>query len=257
LEGFAVEDNHSLEGRSAVVTGAASGLGRAIAERLMAYGANIVAVDLPGKLPDLPDGWQFEGINLADDAADAQLKELAARLGKVDIVIANAGLVPPWRGLGELDLAEWDRVMRINVWGVAATIGAFAGALERSGRGSIVAMASINGYKAHPKQVLYTASKHAVIGVVRAAALDLGPRNIRVNALAPGPIATDALMSRVKTRHEAGGPSPAEALAALEGESALGRLATEQDVANAAHFLGSDASAGMTGVILPVEAGLA
>ncbi|MBO6675069.1 MAG: SDR family oxidoreductase [Rhizobiales bacterium] len=252
-----MENNHSVEGRLAVVTGAVSGLGRAIAERLAAGGATIVAVDLPDRLSDLPDAWQAEGVDLANDTADAQLKALAARLGKVDILVANAGLVPPWRGLDELDLAEWDRVMRVNVWGVAATIGAFADSLEQSGHGSIVAMASINGYKAHPKQVLYTASKHAVIGVVRAAALDLGPRKIRVNGLAPGPIATEALMGRVETRHRAGGPSPAEALAALESESALGCLATELDVANAAYFLASDASAGMTGVILPVEAGLA
>jgi NAD(P)-dependent dehydrogenase (short-subunit alcohol dehydrogenase family) len=256
LEGFAVEYNHSVEGRLAVVTGAVSGLGRAIAERLAKSGASIVAVDLPDRLSDLPDAWLAEGVNLAEDAADAQLKALAARLGKVDIVVANAGLVPPWRGLDELDLVEWDQVMRVNVWGIAATIGAFTGALQQSGRGSIVAMASINGYKAHPKQVLYTASKHAVIGVVRAAALDLGPRGIRVNALAPGPIATEALMNRVEARHASGGPSPDEALKALAEESALGRLATQKDVANAAHFLASDASRGMTGVVLPVEAGL-
>ncbi len=252
-----MEDNHSLEGRLAVVTGAANGLGRAIAVRLAASGASILAVDLPDRISGLPGDWQFEGVDLADDAADAQLKELAARLGKVDILVANAGLVPPWRGLDELDLAEWDRVMRVNVWGVAATIGAFADVLEQSGHGSIVAMASINGYKAHPKQALYTASKHAVIGVMRAAALNLGPRNIRVNALAPGPIATEALKGRVDARHQKGGPSPDEALRALADESALGRLATPRDVANAAYFLASDASEGMTGVVLPVEAGLA
>ena len=117
-------------------------------------------------------------------------------------------------------------------------------------------MASINGYRAHPEQVLYTASKHAVIGVMRAAALDLGPDGIRVNALAPGAIATEALLGRVAERHAAGGPSPEAALAALSAETALRRLATEQDVAGVAHFLASDASAGMTGSVLPVEAGL-
>jgi NAD(P)-dependent dehydrogenase (short-subunit alcohol dehydrogenase family) len=252
-----MEDSRALEGRLAVVTGAANGLGRAIAVRLSQAGAAIVAVDLPSMLKGLPEDWQREGIDLADDDAQDRLADLAERLGIVDVVVANAGLVPPWRGMDQLDLAEWDRVMRVNVWGVAATIGAFAGALERSGHGAVVAMASINGYKAHPKQVLYTASKHAVIGVVRAAALDLGPRNIRVNALAPGPIATHALQGRVQARHEAGGPSPEDALAGLASESALGRLATERDVANAACFLACDASAGMAGVILPVEAGLA
>lgn len=251
-----MDSNHSLKGRCAVITGAASGLGLAIGQRLAASGARIVAIDLPHMLTNLPDGWQGEGIDLADDDAESRLADLAARLGSVDIVVPNAGMVPPWRGMDELDREEWDRVMRINVWGVAATIGAFADALERSGHGAVVAMASINGYKAHPKQVLYTASKHAVIGVVRAAALDLGPRNVRVNTLAPGPIATEALKGRVEARHQTGGPSPDEALAGLASESALGRLATQEDVANAAHFLASGASGGMTGVVMPVEAGL-
>lgn len=252
-----MDDNQALKGRRAVVTGAANGLGFAIAERLSRAGAEIIAVDLPDGLISLPDGWQGEGIDLTDDDAEAALKRLADRLGSIDIVVANAGLVPPWRGMDKLDRAEWDRVMRVNVWGVAATIGAFANALEKSGHGSVVAMASINGYIAHPKQVLYTASKHAVIGVVRAAALDLGPRGIRVNALAPGPIATQALKDRVAARHETGGPTPDEALGALARDTALGRIATPDDVANAAHFLVSDASAGVTGVVLPVEAGLA
>lgn len=251
-----MDSNHELKGRCAVITGAASGLGLAIGQRLARAGARIVAVDLPHMLPNLPNDWQGEGIDLADDNAESRLTDLAARLGSVDIVIPNAGMVPPWRGMDELDRNEWARVMRINVWGVAATIGAFADALERSGHGAVVAMASINGYKAHPKQVLYSASKHAVVGVVRAAALDLGSRNIRVNALAPGPIATEALIDRVQTRHESGGPSPDDALKALASESALGRLATAKDVANAAHFLASDASGGMTGVVMPVEAGL-
>lgn len=251
-----MDSNHELKGRCAVITGAAGGIGYAIGQRLARAGARIVAVDLPHMLSNLPEGWQGEGIDLADDNAESRLADLAAKLGAVDIVVPNAGMVPPWRGMDELDRQEWDRVMRINVWGVAVTIGAFADALERSGHGTVVAMASINGYKAHPKQVLYSASKHAVIGVVRAAALDLGSRNIRVNALAPGPIATQALIGRVQTRHESGGPSQEEALAALASESALGRLATPEDVANAAHFLASDASGGMTGIIMPVEAGL-
>lgn len=251
-----MDSTSDLNGRLAVVTGAGGGLGQAIAHRLAGAGARIIAVDLPHKLHDLPSDWQGEQIDLSAESAADHLADLAARLGTVDIVVANAGIVPPWRGMDQLDRQEWDSVMRINVWGVAATIGAFASALERSGHGAVVAMASINGYKAHAKQALYTASKHAVIGVVRAAALDLGSRGIRVNALAPGPIATEALKGRVEARHQTGGPSTEDALAALASDTALGRLATQEDVANAAHFLASDASGGMTGVVLPVEAGL-
>ncbi len=252
-----MSDSQDLKGRTAVVTGASRGLGRAIAERLERAGAAIVAVDLPEALAAPPERWRAEALDLTDADAQDRLKALARALGPVDIVVANAGLVPPWRGMAELDAAEWHRVMTVNVWGVAATIGAFADALAASGRGSAIAMASINGYRAHPRQVLYTASKHAVIGIVRAAALDLGPRGIRVNALAPGAIATEALLGRVDARHRAGGPAPQDALAALASEAALRRLATEKDVANVAHFLASDASAGMTGSVFPIEAGLA
>jgi len=246
-----------LSGRCAVVTGASRGLGRAIADRLARAGAAIVAVDLSSALDACPAGWRAEEVDLADPDAQDRLAALARDLGHVDIVVANAGLVPPWRGVAELDAAEWHRVMTVNVWGVAATIGAFADALAATGRGSAIAMASINGYRAHPRQVLYTASKHAVIGIVRAAALDLGPRGVRVNALAPGPIATEALVGRVEARHRAGGPAPEAALAALAEETALRSLATPEDVANVAHFLASDASAGMTSAVFPVEAGLA
>lgn len=246
-----------LQGRSALITGGGRGLGRAIAERLASSGASITVLDLPDALADLPDDWTPVPLDLCAEDADVRLATRAAEMGTLDILVANAGTVPPWRGVDALDRAEWDHVMTLNVWAVAQTIGAFAGALEASGRGAAILMASINGYKAHPKQVLYTASKHAVIGVMRAASLDLGARGIRVNALAPGPIATGALLERLWTRHTEGGPSPGEALEAMAAETALGRMATERDVANAAHFLASDASAAMTGLVLPVEAGLA
>lgn len=249
--------SQDLAGRHAVITGASFGLGRAIAERLDAAGAQITAIDLPSALHALPGSWRSAGVDLSTAAAQDELCKLADAVSPVDILVANAGVVPPWRGVDVLDADEWQRVMAINVWGVAATLGAFTASLEASGRGSAILMASINGYRAHPKQVLYSASKHAVIGIMRAAALDLGKRSIRVNALAPGPIATDALVSRIDARHGAGGPAREKALAALAEESALGRIATAEEVANAAHFLASDASSGMTGVVVPVEAGLA
>jgi NAD(P)-dependent dehydrogenase (short-subunit alcohol dehydrogenase family) len=253
-----MQNSQDLSGRHAVVTGGAAGLGLAIAQTLADAGARLTVVDLGAALAAaaLPADWRTAALDLgAADSLDAQ-SQLARDLGDVDIVVANAGVVPPWRGVAELDAAEWQRVMAVNTWGVAATLGGFSAALARSGRGAVVVMASINGYKAHPKQVLYTASKHAAIGIMRAAALDLGRLVIHVNALAPGPIATDALQQRIATRHAAGGPDLASALAALDAEAALGKIATPRQVASAALWLASDASAGITGVVLPVEAGL-
>ncbi len=249
---------HDLAGRKAVVTGGSSGLGRAIAERLASAGALITVIDLPQALEAaaLPAGWDSFAADLGSPDCQATLSGLADRMGAVDTVVANAGVVPPWRGVADLDAAEWARVMAVNVWGVAATLGAFSGAMALSGRGSAVIMASINGYRAHPQQMLYSASKHAVIGVMRAAALELGPRDIRVNALAPGAIATQALLGRIAARHTGGGPAPKQALDALASETALRRMVTPEQVAAAAHWLASDASAGITGIVVPVEAGL-
>lgn len=245
-----------LGGRKAVVTGAAQGLGRAIAERLEQAGASIVALDLPDRLDAIPPNWRAVAMDLAAPSAQDDLRNLADSLGPVSVLVANAGLVPPWRGIDALDAAEWQRVMAVNVWGVAISLGAFAAGLAASGHGSAVVMASINGYRAHPKQVLYTASKHAAIGVMRAAAQDLGPRGVRVNALAPGPIATDALVGRMALRAAAGGTPVAEAMADMAAGTMLGRFATPQDVANLACFLATDAAAALTGHVFPVEAGL-
>lgn len=248
--------SQDLADRNAVVTGGASGLGRAIALRLAAAGATVTIVDLDAARDHSPRGIGFFGCDLGAPEAKAHLTQLAEDLGAVDILVANAGVVPPWRGMRDIEGNEWQRVMAINTWGVAASIGAFAEMLSRSDHASVVVMASINGFRAHAKQALYTASKHAAIGITRAAALDLGPSGIRVNALAPGPIATDALLGRIADRHDAGGPIPDEVVQAMTAETALGRMATSEDVANAAHFLASDASQGMTGSVLPVEAGL-
>lgn len=245
-----------LAGRHAVVTGAAGGLGHAIAKRLAASGARITIIDQEHKLGAPPDGWGTFSCDLGSSKAQSALEELAENFDRVDILVANAGIVPPWRGVRELDAEEWLRVMSVNVWGVAVTLGAFAGALSREGGGSAIVMASINGYRAHAKQVLYSASKHAVIGVMRAAALDLGPSGIRVNALAPGAIATEALMGRVAMRHTHGGPELEKVMTDLANETALRRMATEAEVAQVAHFLASDASSGMTGAVFPIDAGL-
>lgn len=244
-----------LQGRRAVVTGASRGLGRAIADRFAGEGAEVWIVDLPAALDPTQNAAGVLGVDLADPGAETALAALAARLETVDAVVANAGEVPPWRGVAALERAEWDRVFAVNVWGAAATLKAFADALAASGRGAAVLMASINGFRGHPDQILYTATKHAVVGLTRAAALDLGRRGVRVNALAPGPVATEALHGRVRARHAAGGPPLEDALAAFAAQTALGRMASAADVAAAAVVLASDLSAGVSGTVLPVACG--
>jgi len=246
-----------LDGRIALITGGTRGLGRAIAQRFAKEGCRGALVDLSDAKTEGDPPSDFTAIagDVGDEASlAAAVKDTLAAFGKLDIVIANAGLVPPWRETETLDMAEWDRVMAVNVRGIALTLKHTVPALKRNG-GAIVAMASINAFTAHPRQMLYTASKHAVLGIVRAAARDLGRHGIRVNAVAPGPIATSALIERIRKR-AVSGPSEEDAFAALAQGTALGRLATADEVAKATLFLASDLASGISGELLPVDAGL-
>jgi NAD(P)-dependent dehydrogenase (short-subunit alcohol dehydrogenase family) len=117
-------------------------------------------------------------------------------------------------------------------------------------------MASLNAWRGDGNIASYVASKHAVLGIARSAAIDLGRRGIRVNAIAPGPIATEALLSRMQNRAQGGGLAVEDALTAAASITSLGRIATAADVAGTALFLASDLSLGITGQLLPVDGGL-
>ncbi len=245
-----------LEGQVALVTGGASGIGRAIVDTLAAAGATGLVFDLDEPEAALPDGFAAFAGDVADNAdVRGVVDAVIDGHRRLDIVIANAGVVPGWSESEHVDLDEWDRVFAINVRGVMATIKHSVGAMKQWG-GAIVVMGSLNSRRAHPRQCLYTATKHAVLGIVRAAALDLGRYGIRVNAIGPGPIATQALIDRIETRAADGQPPLDDVLAGFDSDAALGRIATVDDVARAALFLSSPASAGITGQILPVDGGL-
>lgn len=243
-----------LENKVALITGGSRGLGLAIAERFAAEGATGLLLDLPEPIQSAkpPAGFQFFACDVTDDLAlKTAITRMPKAYGKLDIVIGNAGVVPPWRETESLDLEEWDRVMAVNARSMAATIKHAVPALKKS-KGAIVLMASINAYSPHPNQMAYTASKHAVLGIARAAAQDLGRFGIRVNAVAPGPILTEALLERVRKRT---GEGLSEALVKMESQTALKRLASADEVAKAVLFLASDLASGITGEMLPVNAG--
>lgn len=252
--GLGVNAGALLSGRVAFVTGGARGLGAAIARTFASAGAAGAAVDL--ELGPAPDEWMPLEADVTEEAdVRRALDATIERFGRLDVVVANAGVVPPWTDTESLDLDELDRVLAVNVRGVAATLKHAVPALRERG-GTVIVMASLNAHRAHPRQHVYTVSKHAVLGLVRSSALDLGRFGIRVNALGPGPVLTDALRARFERRAAEGGLSLEDAMREASA-TALGRMVTEQDVARAALFLASDLSAGITGVLLPVDAGLA
>lgn len=245
----------SLEGKRALVTGGANGLGAAIVRAFADAGATGAAVDLAAAT-ELPDGW----VSLtADVSSEAAVKDACATAveqlgGKLDLLVAGAGIVPPWRTTPELDLDEWDRVFAINVRGVAATLKHAAPLM--SDDGAIVAIASLNAWRGDGNIASYVASKHAVLGIVRSAAIDLGRRGIRVNAIGPGPVATEALLGRMERRAQGGGLALDDALTAAASMTSLGRIATPADVAGTTLFLVSELSRAITGQLLPIDGGL-
>lgn len=266
-----------LTGRVALVTGAARGQGRAHAIRLAGEGADIIAVDLAGPLPDsvpyesaTPDDLaetERQVLNLGRRAVSAiadvrqldQLREAVdaavADLGRLDVIVANAGIcVPePWNIVTEKSFRD---VIDTNVVGTWNTVMAGAQHIIGGGRGgSIILISSIAGLKMQPFMVHYTASKHAVTGMTRAFAAELGPHNIRVNSVHPGPVLS-----------EMGGGRMIDAIAAaIESNPALNHMGTPflpqwvvypEDVAAAVCWLASDESRFVTAVALPVDSGM-
>lgn len=241
-----------LHDKRALVTGGARGLGRAIVDAFAAAGASGTVLDLAPPAALLPDGWRFVRGDVSSEADVA--RAFASGTDKpLHTVVASAGLVPPWHDTDAVDLLEWDRVFEVNARGVMATIKHAVPHMARGG--SIIAVGSTNSWLGHAKQAAYTASKHAVLGIVRATARDVGRRGIRVNALCPGPVATEALLQRLRER-EAAGIADAEETLRRYADTPLGRMVTAAEVAGAALFLASELSSGITGHLIPVDAGL-
>jgi NAD(P)-dependent dehydrogenase (short-subunit alcohol dehydrogenase family) len=248
-----------LSGRTAVVTGGANGIGAAIVRRLGECGvAEGAVLDLAGALRRTPppEGWAEIDVDLRDDESIAHaFGEAREQLGSIDILVAAAGVVPAWTGIATVDPAEWDEVFRVNARGVMRSIQETCRAM--AGGGAIVVIASQNAWRGNQHLAGYTASKHAVLGLVRSVALELGPQGIRVNAIGPGSVATDAYKSRLRRREAEGGLSVDEALERERLTTPLQRLATADEIAGATLFLASELASGITGHVLPVGAPLA
>lgn len=238
-----------------IVTGGASGIGAATVARFAADGAVGVALDRT-PVEALPEGWTSVAVDVTDATAVAAAFATALEtLGGLDVLVAAAGIVPSWQPTGTLSLEDYDRTMAVNARGVVSAIEQAAPALGSGG--AVVVVGSLNSWKGDANLTSYAASKHAVLGVVRSAALSLGPRGIRVNAVAPGPVATEALQRRVAARAEQSGGDAADAFAALAAGTALGRIATVDDVVDAIVFLAGPGSSATTGHLLPVDGGIA
>lgn len=253
-----------------VVTGAAKGTGRVHCARFADEGADVIALDAEsaaGELCDTAREVEDRGRRCATGLADvrdlaavtAAIDAGVAELGRLDVVVANAGVHLPGAPSWELDPQVWQRTLDINLTGVWHTIRASVPHIGDRG-GSVVIISSTSGLRGLPNTAHYTASKHAVVGLARTLANELGPRGIRVNTVHPGPVATPMVLNEAtfrRLRPDLDNPTAADAAEVLQARNLLPVPWVEPvDIANAALFLASDAARYITGTQLVVDAGL-
>jgi NAD(P)-dependent dehydrogenase (short-subunit alcohol dehydrogenase family) len=253
-----VPELFDIRGLRVVITGAASGLGLAMAEAMADGGARLTLADLDGeRLADAAarlNAVRSGVVDVADRAqVDALVDAVVAEDGGVDVVFANAGIslepgfADPGGGLTGFDDEAWRRVLAVDLEGVIWTMRAAARAMRAQGSGSIVVTASTAGLRTDPMVgYSYATAKAAVISAARQAALELAPHGVRVNVIAPGPI---------RTRIGGGVPPTPEVEAMWAATVPLGRMGEPEDIKGVARLLASPASRWMTGAVIAVDGG--
>ena len=237
-----------LRGRRCLVTGAARGIGRRIAERLIEEGMRATLLDIDPAVEDVARA--LGAANLVVDLADAAATRRGLASGGADdpywLVVNNAGVFSK-TPLLEITLEEWDRVHRVNVRSMVVVIQALAPAMIAAGTGGrIVNVASMAAKLGTPGESAYAASKAAVVALSRIAAMELGPHGVTVNAVCPGYILTE-MGADTRTPDQ---------VAAWTAKSPLGRLGQPDDVASAVAFLASENGSYMTGQAINVTGGM-
>ncbi len=248
-----------LEKKVAVVTGAGSGIGLAMAIRFAAEGAAIVAGDWNAERLDAAiariraAGGTITGArgDIADQAVAEGLIDLAISThGRVDVLCNNAGVMDYMQGVGEVSLDVWRRVLAINLDGPMFTSRRAVPRMLEQGSGSIVNVASTAAISGGAAGAAYTASKHALVGLTRNTAWMYGPRSIRCNAICPGATATNIQETMPADKLDPAGSARAGVFAAL-----IPAVLDPSDIASLALFLASDESRHINGAVIPADAG--
>lgn len=243
-----------LKNKVAFVSGAGSGIGRAVAEAYAREGAKVIVSDVNAehgeetvKIIKDNGGEAFFIKGDSSSASDNKrlVEETVTKYGRLDISCNNAGMGGPAKPTGEYEPEEWDRVIALNLSGVFYACRYQLEQMEKNGGGSIVNIASIHGTVAAPNSPAYTATKHGVVGLTKNIAVEYAQKNIRCNAVGPGYIETALLKNNLKK----------DAMNAVAAKAPMNRLGTSEEIAELVLFLSSDKSSFTTGSYIIADGG--
>lgn len=251
----------ALEGRTALVTGASRGIGAAVASRLAAEGARVVLAargadalaEVAARLPG--EGHLAVRVDVSSPAGVAEaLAQVIADVGHIDVLVCNAGIATsaPYHRTSEED---WAQMLAVNATSVFRLCGALLPAMVEAGWGRAVVVASNAGLTGYAYSSAYCASKHAVLGYVRAVALEVARSGVTVNAVCPGWVETDMAREAIARIARTTGKTLAEAHVALASMSPQRRLMQPEEVAGAVAYLCRDEARGIHGQALPIDGG--
>ena len=247
-----------LQDKTALVTGAAMGMGAATAKLFAAAGARVAVADFNEEAAvktvaeieaDGGAAFYVKADVSRPEQARAMVDAVVSEYGRLDVAVNNAAITPDTNPLSELDEDYWDRLMSINLKGVALSLKyELQHLIKQDQGGSIINISSVRGFRPQPNAAAYVAAKHGVVGLTKVAAVKNGSRNIRVNCVAPGAIDTPMLQASLARK----GLTEAEVAPRL---SLLNRLGSVDEVAQATLWLASDLSSYVTGTTIHADAG--